>query len=168
MGIQVDIIQANDDMCNELAKIKRQVWESTYRGIYPESKFNNFNIENETEKFLNMINNPDIQMFVAIIEDRIIGYMAIGKSPRRPNEEREEIVLLYVLKDYQGMGVGKQFFNIATEKLKKDSNDYFVVYCNKYNQKAQNFYKRMGCEILSIDEDNTDKSLPQIKFIYRY
>jgi len=168
MGKHIDILQARADMCKELAKIKRQVWESTYRGIYPESKFNNFSLENETEKFLNMINNPDIQMFVAKIEDQIIGYMAIGKSPRRHNLEREEVVLLYVLKDFQGMGIGRQLFDVAKEKLKKSNSDYFFVYCNKYNQKAQEFYQKMGCEILSIDDDNIDKSLPQIRFIYRY
>lgn len=168
MSMKIEIVNANVQMCKELALIKRQVWESTYRGIYPDIKFDDFNVDNETEKFVNMLNNPKSSLYVALVDNKIVGYMAIGKSPRRIDVDYEEIVLLYILKDFQGLGIGKQFFDIAKEKLKKQNTDYFIVYCNKYNYNAQNFYKKMGCEVISVDDDNIDKSLPQIKFIYRY
>ena len=115
-----------------------------------------------------MIHSTSIKLYVAKLDGEIVGYMAIGKTPRRPNLEREEIVLLYVLKNYQGFGIGKQFFNFAKDQLQQKNPDYFYVFCNKYNQPALSFYQRMGCKILNIDEDNQDKSIPQTKLIYYY
>ena len=120
MSVLVNIILASANMCKDLAELKKQVWETTYRGIYPDNKFDNFSIESECEKFLNIINNLNTNLYVAKVENKLIGYMAIGKSPRRQNSDTDEIVLLYILKDYQGIGVGKKFFNIAKEKLKKE------------------------------------------------
>jgi len=92
--------------------------------------------------------------------------MAFGTSPRNQESNCNEIILLYVLKDFQGMGIGKNFFDTAKKLLEKTGAKYFKICCNKYNKNAQNFYKKMGCHILSVDEDNLDKSLPQIRFIY--
>lgn len=168
MKTRVNIVLATTEMSSELARIKRQVWETTYRGIYPDYKFDNFNYEKETEKFSNMIDDPQIAFYVAKYNNNIIGYMAIGKSPRNRDSKTNEIILLYLLQEFQGLGLGKQFFNIAKENLKIDGSDCFIVYYNKYNIKAHAFYKKMGCKILSIDEDDEDKSLPQIKFVYNY
>jgi len=92
-------------------------------------------------------------------------FLTLGKSPRRQNSDETEIVLLYLLKEYQRLGIGKILFNFAKDIFKKSKLSHFVVYCNKYNKSAQNFYMKMGCEILSVDTDHVDKSLPQIKFI---
>jgi len=164
----VDIIPAKIEMCDELAKIKKQVWETTYRGIYPESKLNNFNIKKESKKFSDLIQSNILSLYAAIINNKLIGYMAYGKSPRRPNSKSNEIVLLYILKDFQGQGIGRQLFNFAKEKLKQSNANHFIVYCNKYNTPALNFYQKMGCEILSIDENMEDKSIPQVKFEYKF
>ena len=32
--MSVSIVEANLDMCREIAEVKRAVWETTYRGIY--------------------------------------------------------------------------------------------------------------------------------------
>lgn len=163
----INIVSANKSMCGELARIKRQVWETTYKGIYPDEKFDNFDITKQAKKFLKIINSQNTYMFVAILDNKIIGYTAIGKAPRRPNAENEEIVLLYVLKEFQGFGVGKALFNFGKDKL-KTMCDNFIVYCNKYNKKALDFYLKMGCKIVEMDEDHDDKSLPQVKLIYNF
>ena len=154
-------------MCCKIAGVKRQVWETTYRGIYPDGKLDNFSIEKETEKFRSIVNSADINLYVAIVEDRIVGYMAVGKNPRHIEAESDEIVLLSILKEWQGQGIGKALFEFAKNQL-KDMGDHFILYCNKYNLPAQAFYKKMGCKVLSVDDDNSDRSIPQIKFIYAF
>ena len=161
------IVDATLDMCRDLAQVKRQVWETTYRGIYPDSKLDGFDIEKETEKFCALVSNPQIDLYVAKAEEKIVGYMAVGKNPRYPDGDSNEIVLLSILKEWQGKGIGGQVFEYAKGKL-KDKGDHFTLYCNKYNLPAQAFYEKMGCEVISVDEDNLDKSIPQIKYIYRF
>ena len=74
---------------------------------------------------------------------------------------------LYFLKDYQGHGLGSEVFKFAYNKMKeKEINEFFVA-CNKYNLPARKFYEKMGGEIIDIDEDNEDKSIPQVKYEYK-
>ena len=167
MKTGASIQKATLDMCCEIAEVKRQVWETTYRGIYPDGKLDNFSVEKETEKFRSIVNSADTNLYVAIVEDRIVGYMAYGKNPRYPDADCDEIVLLSVLKEWQGQGIGKALFEFAKNQL-QDMGDHFILYCNKYNLPAQAFYKRMGCKVLSVDDDNSDRSIPQIKFIYAF
>ncbi|MBO7151664.1 MAG: GNAT family N-acetyltransferase, partial [Clostridia bacterium] len=62
-------------------------------------------------------------------------------------------------------GIGRQLFDYAKEQLQNKGADRMELYCNKYNLPAQRFYEKMGCEVVSIDPDHPDKSIPQIKFI---
>ena len=166
--MKVDIVQANAEMCQEIAIVKRQVWESTYRGIYPNGKFDNYNIQNETQKFLKMVLSPNIHLYVAQVEGKIVAYMALGQSPRRNETLTNELVLLSVLKTHQGLGIGKQLFDFAKYHINQAGHDHFVLCCNKYNKGAQAFYLKMGCQVVSIDDDNEDKSIPQVNFVYHY
>ena len=153
--------------CDELSKLKQQVWNETYRGIYDDEKIDNYDYEKHSQKFLNIINEPNINLYVVLDNDRIVGYMDYGIPYVPYKEYKQEIGLLYLLKDYQRKGIGKELFNIATKKIKENGYNEFFVYCNKYNTNAQEFYKKMGGVIDNIEEDNTDKSIPQVVFIYK-
>ena len=59
-----------------LAEVKIACWETTYRGIYPDSKLDNYDIEKNTEKFENIINNEYIDLYVVVVNDEIVGYMS--------------------------------------------------------------------------------------------
>lgn len=152
--------------CEELSKIKRQVWETTYRGIYPNDKLDNYDYEKQEHKFKDMVNNPDINLYVVLKSEKIIGYMSEGKPVRPFKNYKQEIGLLYLLKEYQGKGIGRKLFDLAYESIKSKGHKEFFISCNKYNYSSQIFYKKMGGKIVQIDADNIDKSIPQVKFYY--
>ena len=113
------------------------------------------------------MDNPDIAFYVVEYDNKIIGYMTYG-VPIRPYEDyKQEIGLLYLLRDYQRNGIGRELFNLASNGIKENGYDEFFIACNKYNTKAQEFYKKMGGEVICIDEDNEDKSVPQMRFLYK-
>jgi len=159
------IMKCKKAMCPELAKVKFETWKTTYHYIYDESKFLNFDFSLQEQRFKKLINSKDYELLVAIHNDRIIGYMCVGKSPHRPNG-KSEIYLLYVLKEFQGLGVGRAFFNLGKEIIKNKGETQFYVFCNKYNKPAQKFYEKMGGIVTQIDEDNIDKSIPQIGYLF--
>ena len=151
--------------CYKLAKIKKEVWETTYRGIYPDSKIDNYDYNIQTNKFKQMVNNKDIYLYIIMVDNKIIGYFDYGKPVSRPYKDyKQEIGLLYLLKKYQNKGLGKEIFMFAKRKIKENGYNNFFVSCNKYNYKAQKFYEKMGGKIINIDKDNKDRSLPQIKY----
>ena len=61
METNVSIVKATDEMCRDIALVKRQVWETTYCGIYPDGKIDGFDVEREAEKFARLVDddNPD-------------------------------------------------------------------------------------------------------------
>ena len=106
-------------MCRDIALVKRQVWETTYRGIYPDGKIDGFDVEREAEKFAMLVDDAEINLYVAMVDGNIVGYMAWGKNPRFPQSSDNELVLLNVLKECQGKGIGKMMFNFAKGRLKE-------------------------------------------------
>ena len=158
---------ANEKDCDNLSRLKQRVWSETYRGIYSDEKIDNFDYQKNSEKFLNIVNNPNIELYVVEDNNKLVGYMDCG-TPFRPYKDfKQEIGLLYLLKDYQRKGIGKELFNIAVNKIKENSYNEFFVCCNKYNVNAQEFYKKMGGVIAEVDEDEKDKSIPQVMFVYK-
>ncbi len=158
---------ANKNECKELSKLKHQMWTETYRGIYSDEKIDNYDYLKNEKKFLDIIDNKNINLYIVEDQNRIVGYMSCG-TPLRPYKDyKQDVGLLYLLKEYQGKGLGRELFNIAYENIKEKGYKSFFISCNKYNTSAQAFYKKMGGIVDCIDEDNIDKSIPQIKYIYK-
>ena len=158
---------ACDNDCLELSKLKHTVWSENYCGIYSDEKIDNFDFEKNRLKFLNIISNPNVNLYVVEDNKKIVGYMSCGMPYRPYKDYKQEIGLLYLLKEYQKKGIGKELFNIAYNEIKENGYNDFFISCNKYNINAQEFYKKMGGIIDKIDDDNIDKSIPQVKFIYK-
>ena len=151
----------------ELSRLKQIMWMQTYRGIYSDDVIDNFDYEKHKNKFLKLIDNPDINFYVVESDNKLIGYMAYGLPTRPFRDYEQEIGLLYLLKEYQRNGIGRELFNIAFNGIKEKGYKEFFISCNKYNVNAQEFYKKMGGEVIYIDEDNIDKSIPQMYFLYK-
>ena len=158
---------ANQNDCKELSELKHQVWTETYRGIYSDEKIDNFDYLKNEKYFLDIINDKSIDLYIVEDQNKIVGYMSCG-TPLRPYKDyKQDVGLLYILQKYQRKGIGKELFNIAYRRIKENGYKKFFISCNKYNTSAQAFYKKMGGIIDCIDDDDIDKSLPQIKFIYK-
>lgn len=166
MNITFEIANEND--CRELAGLKLEVWKTTYKGIYPKEKFENFDFEKQAEKFRGYILDKDGFFCIArdMLSKHIVGYCYAGLSSRGFKDGVPEIILMYVLDKYQKCGIGRRFFEECKRFLKSNGYSNFVISCNKYNYPAQGFYAKMGGQVIHIDEDNVDKSLPQIKYFY--
>ena len=158
---------ATENDCEELSYLKHKVWDETYRGIYPDEKIDKFDYEKHKNKFIDIVNNSKVELFVVEHEGKLVGYMGYG-TPYRPFQDfKQEIGLLYLLKLCQGTGLGRKLFNIAYNEIKESGHKDFFISCNKYNYPAHKFYEKMGGKIIHIDEDNEDKSIPQVKFLYK-
>lgn len=145
--------------CLSIATLKGIVWNTTYRGIYSEESLANYDILKNQKIFEQIVNNPEIEVYVAVNIDQIVGFMTCGK-PYKPFEDfQQEIGMLYILKEYQRQGIGKTFFNIARQQAIQNGHSKFCVAVNKKNYEAQKFYREMGGNVIYIAES-------QIHFSY--
>ena len=89
---------STEEDCDELSKLKHDIWETTYRGIYPDDKIDNFDYDKNKNSFINIINNPDIELYVVEDKEKIIGLIMIiigvylsecdfGKKKNKENRE---------------------------------------------------------------------------------
>ena len=165
--MEYEIRLATVENCHELAQVKRKVWETTYRGIYPDEKIDNFDYIEQEKKFAEIISNDSINLYIVLNNNgAIIGYMSCGKPLRKFKDYDQEIGLLYLLAPYQGNGLGKKLFSLANENIRNNVYNNFFISCNKYNLNAQKFYEKMGGIKIHTDEDAQDRSVPQVKYHY--
>ena len=138
--------------CLDLAILKGLVWNTTYKGIYSEEKLSGYDIAKNESIFQNIVNNPDIELFVALDKQKIVGLMTCGKPYRPFMDFQQEIGLLYILKEYQRKGIGKTFFEIARNQVKGNGYTKFFLSVNSKNFDAQKFYEAMGGVIIYQDD----------------
>ena len=99
------------------------------------------------EKICKELCNPDSSFFFLYVEERVAGYMKINEYPSQTDindSEALELERLYMLKDFQGAGLGNDLMNyaisIATERGKK----YVWLGVWEHNERAKHFYGKHG------------------------
>ncbi|MEP0518915.1 MAG: GNAT family N-acetyltransferase [Hyphomicrobiales bacterium] len=90
------------------------------------------------------------QLLVLEYEKRIVGYANFGGSrrnyPPQIAERWGEIYELYLLPEFQGVGLGKILFNGTRSYLKKMGYTALVVWALEANDHGKEFYEAMGGE----------------------
>lgn len=153
--------------CKELSILKKRIWNTTYTGIYPDDKLKNYDFQENENKFIKMIEKHNQELYGVYDENKLIGYFSFGKILRSFQHYTHDIGLLYLMKEYQGKGIGTSILSFCKDRLYEMGVTEFIISCNKYNIHAQNFYKKNGGLIIHIDQDDEDHSLPQVKFLFK-
>lgn len=137
--------------CHELSILKRDVWNTTYQGIYPQEKLDNYDVQKNEEILKGIVLNPEIDLYVAQKQKKLLGFMTCGKPYRLFNEYNQEVALLYILKEFQRRGIGRHFIELAKEETRKKGFDEFILSVNSKNENAIAFYLAMGGIIICDD-----------------
>lgn len=158
----MQIVLANIKDAKSLSCLKKEIWETTYRGIYDDSYIDNYDYNKREEKFKSLITDPTQEVYVCKDNNKIVGYMVLGKALHDTLDGYDLCVNdLGVDVNYRGQGIGKMFMDIAKEKNKKLFNC-----CNYYNTSAQKFYEKMGGKIAKTAINEFDKAMCQIYYVY--
>lgn len=144
--------KATMDDCLAIATLKGIVWNTTYKGIYPDNSLANYDIPKNQRIFEQIVHNPDIELYVVTDNAKIVGFMTCGKPYKPYRDFGQEIGLLYILQDYQRRGIGREFFRIARRQMLTGRYHKFIVSVNKLNQPAIDFYHAMGGRIIEATD----------------
>ena len=135
--------KATIEDCRNLSELKREVWITTYSGIYPQEKLDGYDVEKNESIFRSFVERPDIELYLAENNGEAIGLMTVGKPYKLYNEYDQEVALLYIRKDFQRMGIGRKFLKIAKDEVRRKGFDRFVLSVNEQNENAIAFYEAM-------------------------
>ena len=144
--------KATVEDCYAIAELKGIVWNTTYKGIYSDEALNGYDVKKNEQILKIIVNNPEIEVYVATVHDKIVGFMTCGKPYKPFRHYEQEVGLLYILKEYQKQGIGRGFFEIARKQVKEAGYNEFIMAVNSQNVNAIQFYLAMGGEIVLTEE----------------
>lgn len=136
-------------------------WIETYTGLIDQTYLETYHT---LERCIEIAKNDSAMTILAKDGDKVIGFIGFGNS-RENLSDTGEIYGLYVLEKYHNQKIGYKLLKQALELL----NNYrdIVLWVLKENEKAYNFYKKVG--FVSIDQKkvNLGSEIVELKMIYQ-
>jgi ribosomal protein S18 acetylase RimI-like enzyme len=135
---------ATPDDLEQISQIAHVTWNATYSGtIDLENRKEFLDRAYKPENLAAAINVPGHWFYVAELGDEIIGFGHFLQRYHRTTA-RAELVRLYVLPDYQSLGVGSDILKTGLTALAKDGIEECLVSVQESNKLARKFYERHG------------------------
>ena len=104
------------------------------------------------EQLNKMIDDDNSPIFVAVIDNNVVGYAMCQKRYNSSLISKKVLHLddLCVDEKYRHQGIGEALFNFVKEEARKDGCYEITLNSWPGNEAAQNFYKKMGTKTRSI------------------
>ncbi|MBG9587502.1 GNAT family N-acetyltransferase [Cytobacillus firmus] len=130
-----------------IAKVHVDSWRTTYKNIIPEEFLENLSYQSREELWINII--PKGIVFVAENDEgQIVGFSSGGKERSGDYKEYQgELSSIYILKDFQGQGIGKALVKSVTKELGKSGMNTMLVFVLADNNSTL-FYEAMGGKVI--------------------
>ena len=136
----------------EIIKLRRKVWDATYRGIYPDEMIDAFDYEWHLQAEQRRLANPDFHCFLVKDGNEAVGYFSYGKVASDYWKNYSfRLHSLYLLPEYQNRGIGKRIFQQAVHYCRELGYDKMCLDCHPDNHRALAFYLHMGGTIVQED-----------------
>lgn len=143
-----------------IAKVHVDCWRTTYKNIISEKLLTNLSYEQRTKLWINNISKEENYVFVAENNNRsIIGF--IDGSSVKPGEYQGydgDVTSIYILKEHQGLGIGKKLMKSLFDEFKSLNYHSAIVKVLEENSFCK-FYEAMGAKVvdhttINIADDN--------------
>lgn len=160
-----------------IVDINTKTWRTTYSGIINErtlkrqEAFRLERIKSMEEQLKDMyIEGFKVQMVVVENKSEILGfatYGALRTDERIKRQATAEIYAIYILKELQGKGSGRQLFNYIINDLKNvDKFKDMLIWTLKDNP-SRRFYEKMG-GLVTYERtiEIAGQSLEEVAYLY--
>lgn len=139
---------AEPDDAPALALIHEDAWRHAYQGVIPHVQLSRMIARRGPGWWQKALHNG-IDALLLDFDGEPVAYATVGRSRLKGTAYSGEIFELYVLPDYQGVGLGSRLFRVARKRLSERAHSAFCVWALADNDMACAFYKRMGGQIIS-------------------
>ena len=146
MSITISPLTTEADLRGK-AYVHWKAWQETYRGLIDDDYLDRTMTLAHCEA---IARRGGQKIWVAKDGERVIGFVSYGAS--RDGLPCGEVYAIYVLRAYQGRGVGRALLRHAIEALRE--NDRIVLWVLRGNTRAIGFYTRCGFVL-----DGTEKTV---------
>ncbi|MEO5953711.1 MAG: GNAT family N-acetyltransferase [Chloroflexia bacterium] len=134
----------------DIAYIHVDTWQSAYRGMIPDTYLDTLSLSQRGNWWLKTLTDPDDPTFVFVALDdqgQPVGFVEGGPQRNKDIPIDGELYAIYVLKQNQGQGHGRDLFLATVRELHKQNINNMILWVLKDNAPARRFYESMGGEL---------------------
>ncbi|WP_075217312.1 GNAT family N-acetyltransferase [Mongoliimonas terrestris] len=162
--VSIDIRRARLEDAAGIAAVHDQAWRNAYRGILPGLDLERM-VERRGPAWWSKALRRQVVVLVLEVDGQVVGYATVGPSRMRTLPYKGEIYEIYLLPQYQGVGLGRRLFQAARRTLSELKFAGLAVRALRANAGAVNFYRRLGGRtVVETGERVGDTVLPVLVF----
>lgn len=141
-----------------VAKIYTDNWKETYHDMLPKDFLDSMNYENSEEKWHNFLTNQENDLFLAIADNHIAGFVATSKDTEVPNAVY--IDSLHISKEFRNKGIGSKLLSYTLNSIKKKQQTATICIMVG-NDSARSVYTKLGAVHYKYFEDTFGDTVTQ-------
>ncbi len=129
-----------------IAHVHVSAWLETYRGLMSDEFLDGLSVEQRANRWKQILNNSSDayhRVVVAGKDGDIVGFANYGKEQSGDSDFLGELFAIYVLKKFQGQGIGRELVKRVTQGLLEQEISSMLVWVLMENP-YQRFYESLG------------------------
>jgi GNAT superfamily N-acetyltransferase len=129
-----------------IARVHVTAWQETYRGLMSDEFLDRLSVEQRAKRWKQTLSDPaDVyhRVIVAGNDNEIVGFANYGKNRSDDAEYRGELFAIYVLKKFQGQGIGRELVKRVAQGLLAQDISSMLVWVLAKNP-YRRFYESLG------------------------
>ncbi|SFE49154.1 Ribosomal protein S18 acetylase RimI [Peptostreptococcaceae bacterium pGA-8] len=159
--MEIRYITSFDDR-NLISKIYEDSWRHAYRGIISQEYLDKIPKGHWSKAF----DISDWNTVVCIHDGKYIGTSSFCKSRFEKYNDLGEVISIYLLPEYMGLGYGKQLLDFVVEQLKEQGYTEAFLWVLEENERARNFYEKYGFKLDNdyLEDTIAGKELREVRY----
>lgn len=130
----------------DLAKVQVDTWRTTYGSIVPDQYLAEMTYEEREQKWALRLSSIDDFFTFVVVDDasNIVGFVRGGLNHDNDPFYQGELHAIYILKEYQGKGIGRQLTTVLVKRLLASGIQSMLLWVFAENHAARRFYEALG------------------------
>ena len=125
-----------------IAAVHVDAWRWAYAGLMPDGLLAGLTVDARERQWQQQLAVGSTTVFVGEAEGVVSGFASCG--PSRDPEGLGEVYALYLLRQVQGSGLGRELWDASTDWLRQRGFNRVKVWVLDSNELARGFYERVG------------------------
>ena len=143
------IRKASIDDASQIAHIHIASWAETYQGLMPKAYIEGYTLVRREALWRKIISQNLSEVWVAEVDSRLVGFLSYDtvKEEGAILDHQFELSSLYVLSQYQAIGIGRGLYQVFEARLQTGSHNGLIsikLWVLNSNLKAVGFYQTLG------------------------
>ncbi len=139
----IGVRRAENSDADAITKVHDAAWRYAYDGVIPAQELARI-IARRGPRWWNRAIRRGTAILVMEVAGEICGYATFGPNRARNLAQKGEIYEIYLLPEYQGVGLGTRLFLAARKELARFGFETAVVWALADNESACRFYRNAG------------------------